>query len=377
MAISADSHVVEPKELFVDLEAWYGPRAPRVRWDDQRGDVVSAPGVAGDAGVGPIVPVGRLGIAGRRLDDPETQRQVSQGYAGLRPGIVDPRERLLDQDRDGVSCEVLFPSLYFRVFGLPDTEVLAASFRAYNDWLAGYCEGAPDRLIGLALIPAQDPELGAAELERALKLGFRGVCLPCAAPKARPYHDSAYDRIWALAQEARVPVNFHIFTGAEQGPSDLQAAGPIASYASAATLIQMTATDLICQGVAHRFPNLKFVLAEWEAGWIAQWLQRLDHAFYRARASAPPELDRTPSESWRRQFFATFEDDRFGVLTRAGIGVESLLWANDYPHHDSIWPHSREVLEEIFQDVPEAEQRAMTDGNAARLYGLETAASAR
>jgi predicted TIM-barrel fold metal-dependent hydrolase len=372
-AISADSHIVEPRELFDGLERRFGERAPRVQWDEQRGDVVSAPGVVGDGGVGPTAPVGRLGIAGRNLDDPETQAMIRQGYAGLRPGIVDPRERIKDQEADGVQCEVLFPSLFFRVFGLHDPDVLIAAFRAYNDWLFEYCYALPDRLIGLALIPAHDPKAGAAELERTLKLGFRGICLPCTAPKDRPYHDHAYDPIWALAQEAGVPVNFHIFTGAEQGPNDLQAAGPVASYASAATLIQITATDLICQGVAHRFPRLKFVLAEWEAGWIAHWLERLDHAFYRARFSTPPDLDLMPSDYWRRQFYATFEDDRYGVMTRAGIGTEALLWANDYPHHDSIWPHSQEVLQEIFQGVPEDEQRAMTVENAARLYKLDPA----
>jgi predicted TIM-barrel fold metal-dependent hydrolase len=369
-AISADSHIVAPRELFAGLQARFGARAPQLGWDEQRGDVISIPGVAGDGGVGSIVPVGRLGIAGQRLDDPEVQAQMRRGYAGLRPGIVDPNERLKDQDVDGVAAEVLFPSLYFRVFGSPDPEILTAAFRAYNDWLAEYCGEAPDRLIGLALIPAQDPAAGAAELERVLRLGFRGVCLPCAAPKDRRYHDPAYDRIWARAQEAGVPINFHIFTGAEQGPSDLQAAGPVASYASAATVIQLTATDLICQGVAHRFPGLRFVLAEWEIGWIAQWLERLDHAFYRARFSTPSELDLTPSEYWRRQFFATFEDDRFGIMTREGIGVPSLLWANDYPHHDSIWPRSREVRDDILQGVPDAERQAMTVQNAAALYRI-------
>jgi predicted TIM-barrel fold metal-dependent hydrolase len=326
------------------------------------------PGVAGDRGVGPIVPVGRLGIAGQRLDDPRTQEQMRRGYAGLRPGIVDPTARLADQDVDGVGCEVLFPSLFFRVFGSPDTEVVVRAFRAYNDWLAEYCGEAPNRLIGLALVPVQDPVAGAVEMERALRRGFRGVCLPCAAPKQRPYSDRAYDRVWALAQEARVPINFHIFTGAEQGASDLQAAGPIASYASAATVIQLTATDLICQGVAHRFPDLKLVLAEWEIGWIAQWLERLDHAFYRARTSAPSELDLAPSDYWHRQFFATFEDDRFGIMTREGIGVESLLWANDYPHHDSIWPRSQQVRNEILREVPDQERQMMTLHNAAALY---------
>ena len=356
--------------LFDDLERRFGDRSPRVRWDEQRGDVVSAPGVQGDGGVGPIAPVGRLGIVGRRLDDPETQALMRQGYAGLRKGIVDPLARVADQDVDGVRCEVLFPSLFFRVFGLQDPEVLVAAFQAYNDWLADYCAAVPDRLVGLALIPAQDPAAGATELERVLRLGYRGGCLPCTAPSGRRYHDPSYDPIWALAQEAGVPVNFHIFTGAEQGASDLQAAGPVASYASSATIIQMTVTDLICQGVAHRFPRLRFVLGEWETGWIAHWLQRLDHAFYRSRFATPPELDLSPSAYWERQFYATFEDDRFGILTREGIGTHTLLWANDYPHHDSIWPHSQEVLADIMQGVDDDDREAMTVGNASRLYKL-------
>lgn len=376
IVISADSHIVEPRELFDGLERRFGSRAPNVRHDENRGDVITAPGVQGDAGIGPSAPVGRLGIAGQRLDDPEVQKQIKQGYAGLRAGIVDPIARTADQDLDGIGCEVLFPSLYFRVFGLPDAEVLNEAFRSYNDWLASYCSARPERFVGLALVPVQDPEAGAAEVERAIELGFRGLCLPCAAPKGRPYSDPAYDRIWTLAQEAGLPVNFHIFTGADQGTNDLQAAGPVASYASSGIIIQLTATDLIANGVAHRFPWLKFVLAEWETGWLAHWLQRLDHAVYRSRFATPPELDLKPSDYWRRQFYATFEDDRFGIVTRDGIGTHTLLWANDYPHHDSIWPRSQTVLDEIFEGVTDVERQAMTIDNAAQLYKIKLPAAA-
>jgi predicted TIM-barrel fold metal-dependent hydrolase len=369
-AISADSHIVEPKELFDGLERRFGDRAPTVRWDDKRGDVIQAPGVSGAGGLGPSVPVGRLGIAGGNLNDPKIQEQMAAGYAGLPAGVVDPKARAVIQYQDGVAAEVLFPSLYFRVFGIQDAEVLTAAFQSYNDWLWSYAQGAPDRLIPLALIPVQDVDAGVTELKRALQMGYKGICLPCVAPKGRPYSDRSFDPIWALAEEAGVPVNFHIFTGADQTPNDLQLAGPITSYASAATLIQMTTTDLICQGVAHRYPRLKFVLGEWEAGWIAQWLVRLDHAFYRSRASAPTEIDMEPTDYWKRQFYATFEDDRFGVMTRSGIGVENLMWANDYPHHDSIWPHSREVWADIMAGVPESEKRAMLVDNVAKLYKL-------
>jgi predicted TIM-barrel fold metal-dependent hydrolase len=374
-AYSADSHIVEPRELFDGLERRYGDRAPRIVSDPEWGDFLVAPGVAGRESFSARyagIPVGRLGIAGANLDDPKTQEQIRGGYRGLPAGIVDPRERIEEQDADGVKLEVLYPSLYFRVFGLPDTEVLLDAFRAYNDWLAGYAGRAADRLIGLALIPMQEPAAARAELERALKLGFRGGCIPSSAPGGRPYHDPAYDPIWSLAQEAHFPLSMHIFTGAHEAVTGMSGLDAITSYASAATVIQITISDLICQGVAHRFPELKFVCAEWETGWLGHWLDRLDHAFYRSRSAAVDWLDLKPTEYWRRQFYATFEDDPVGVRTRDMIGVNTLMWGNDFPHHDSIWPHSREVLSDILVGVPDDERQAMTVGNLAALYGLSS-----
>ena len=371
LAISADSHIVEPREIFDSIAERFGDRAPQIIQHPDWSDFLRSP----DPTAGPMagiagLPIGRLGIAGRRLDDPETQRIMRQGYAGLNPGILDPNERLKEQDLDGVSAEVLYPSVFFRVFGLADTEVVLALFRNYNDWLFSYCQQQPDRLIGLALLPMQDPDQAADELERILRLGYKGACIPCTAIGGRPYNDRAYDQIWARAEEAGLPLGLHIFTGAHDGLTGLTGVDPIASYASAAVIIQLTLSDLICQGVAHRFPRLKFISAEFNTGWLANWLERLDHAFYRARSSAPTELDLQPSEYWRRQFYATFEDDRNGILTRDDCGVETLMWGSDYPHHDSVWPHSQQVLDTIFQGVPDDVRYATTVGNVAKLYGL-------
>ena len=87
--ISSDSHIVEPREVFDSLQRRFGDSAPHVERDEKRGDVIVVPGVSADDGVGQVVPVGRLGIAGRRLDDPETQRMVNGGYATIRPGITE------------------------------------------------------------------------------------------------------------------------------------------------------------------------------------------------------------------------------------------------------------------------------------------------
>ena len=69
-------------------------------------------------------------------------------------------------------------------------------------------------------------------------------------------------------------------------------------------------------------------------------------------------------------FWVTFEDDIHGIQTRHDIGVDNLVWGNDYPHRDSTWPCSRGVVDSIMADVSDADRSAMTSTTAAGLYGL-------
>jgi predicted TIM-barrel fold metal-dependent hydrolase len=132
--------------------------------------------------------------------------------------------------------------------------------------------------------------------------------------------------------------------------------------------------DLICGGVCERFPRLKFVISEFETGWAAHILQRLDHAAYRTPKFAVDYLTMKPSDYFHRNFGMTFEDDEAGVLTRHLIGVDNLLWGNDYPHHDAIWPHSMETLDKIFVGVPDEERERMCFTNTVQLYDIDVAA---
>jgi predicted TIM-barrel fold metal-dependent hydrolase len=77
-----------------------------------------------------------------------------------------------------------------------------------------------------------------------------------------------------------------------------------------------------------------------------------------------------PSEYFRRQVYGTFMDDPAGVAAREQIGVQNMLWGNDYPHPDACWPHSRETIARGFKGVSEAETRRIVRDNALELYGL-------
>jgi len=367
---SCDSHLVEAREVFEGLEPRFGTRAPRIvrDWNGHRGDWLILPGAA-------PIPVGRLGIAGHRLDDPATAELIARGYDGLNPGVLDPASRLDEQTRDGVCGEVMYPSLNMFTYAIPDRDVARAVFERHNDWVVDYCSVAPERLIGIGCLPIPDVDAALAEMERAVKRGVRGFMIPAHVPPERPYCHPDYDAFWAAAQALELPLTMHIFVGTSWDagmPAHWGTpAGTIKGYTLAFTSVVNSMIDLICGGVLERFPRLKFVISEFETGWVAHVVERLDHATYRTPKYAVDYLTLRPSEYFHRNFLVTFEDDSIGVRTRHQIGLRNLVWGNDYPHHDSTWPNSMRVLGRIMAEVPDSEIEQMCFKTAVELYRVD------
>ncbi len=367
---SCDSHVVEAPEVFEGLVEKFGDRAPRIVKNP-------SPKREGLYIVFPQqdlpLPIGRFGIAGANLDLPETKERIKHGWDQINPGVRDPVARLDEQDQDGIIGEVMYPSINMFTYSIPDRDVVHAVFERHNDWILDYCSHAPERLIGAACIPLPDIQESIAELQRTAKRGIRTFCIPCTAPPELPYSDPAYEPFWQAAEEIGMPLAMHIFTGAVWGMSLPDYWNQISAYTSANTAIQWTMETIITSGVLERHPKLKFICGEFETGWLAHWLTRIDHAAYRSPRELSPDLQLKPSEYWRRQFYATFEDDPIGIRTRDMIGVDNLIWGNDYPHHDSIWPNSMRVLDDIMQGVPDDERRKMTYQTTVDLYNIDEA----
>src|SRR4029453_4317978 len=96
-------------------------------------------------------------------------RQNHASAGGERGGGGrDPKGRLQVLEDEGIDAAVLYPSVGMMFGLLENPDIAAALCAAYNDWLAGYCSTDPDRLVGVALLPQQDPGLAAEELERAV-----------------------------------------------------------------------------------------------------------------------------------------------------------------------------------------------------------------
>ncbi len=377
---------MEGPGVFAGLENRFGDDAPRVVKVDGDGDHIVVPS-RGARGVN----VARMALAATRLDrdtpidrklahkpdvgtieDPEIKAYFAGGYSAMRAGLVDGSKRGDDQDIDGVAMEFLYPG-YFAMFNFPNVELLVALQKNYNDWLHDHCSASGGRLHGLAVLPVQDPSEAIAELDRILTMGYRGACIPCTSPADRPYYDPAYDPLWAKAAEAQLPLSMHVgcmsYVPKEYRPARRR--DGIAAYAGAAAAVQDTLVEFMCRGVCTRHPTLQIVVAEFNAGWIAHWLERVDQGWQREYGQNPtgPKYE-SVHEIWNRQFYATIEDDQPALMTRGIIGEDRLMWGSDYPHTDSTWPCSAAVLDEMFKDYPTEAREKIIHGNVKALYGL-------
>jgi predicted TIM-barrel fold metal-dependent hydrolase len=365
--ISADSHVLEPADLWTTrLDNRFRDLAPRVvRKQDGPGYAFVAPGIRPF----PVATGWGLGKSGKEL-----AQQLTKGYEAARPSGWDPVERIKDQEIDGVAAEVLYTTLGMPLFALDDVELQQACFSAFNDWLAEYASHDRKRLHPIALISLEDVGQGVRELRRAVKLGLKGAMVWGEPPAESPYTSPVYDPFWTAAQDFGVPVSLHVITEKNQRKEVKLAGGGAISSISMTAIhsIQQTLCSLIFGRVLDRFPGLKIVSAENDAGWVAHFMYRLDH-FYEKFDTMSEEtaLPMKPSEYIRRQVWATFQDDSAGPVTTSLFGEDNFMWASDFPHSDSTWPNSLKVIAHDFAAVPEGVKRKIVFENAVKLYRMD------
>jgi predicted TIM-barrel fold metal-dependent hydrolase len=361
-AISADSHITEPPDCYIDhIDPGFRDRAPRLQ---------SIPGI-GDAfvieGMGRPVPMGLVAAAGK---DPASITMDGVRFEDLWRSGWDPAYRVADQEKDGVAAEIIYPTVGMVLCNHPDFNFKKACFEAYNRWLQGYCSAAPGRLFGMAQVSMRTPEDGVDELKTAHAMGFKGVMMP-GDPAVEDYDSAVYDKVWATAVELNLPLSFHILTS-KSGSLGAETRGPrINGFLSVIRGCQDIMGTLIFGGVFDRHPNLKVVCVEADAGWVPHYMYRMDHAYKRHRywMKAPP-LKRLPSEYFHDHIHVTFQDDWVAFKVRDLCNVRRLMWANDFPHSDSTWPWSQSMLAEHAGSLSEQERNWICHDNVAELYGL-------
>ena len=365
--ISADSHITEPPNTYLDfIEPAFRDRAPRMREDEKHGAVFVI-----DNGRD-SVPMGLTAAAGKR---PEEITVDGVAFADLHPGGWDPKARLAEQDRDGIAAEILYPTVGMLICNHPDFDYKHACFQAYNRWITEYCGHHPGRLLGVGQTAMRSPREGIRDLERIRELGLRGVMLP-GYPAEEDYDSPIYDDFWRAAIELEIPVSFHILT---DRPREQRGRGPAISFLMWIIRgCQDIMAMLVMGGVFERIPRLRVVCVEADAGWAPHFMYRLDHNYQRHRFWLHPDnqLQRLPSEYFREHIYLTFQDDWTAFASAHLMNADRLMWANDFPHSDSTWPCSQELLaKHTAGSAPEVRERILYR-NVAELYGIELPSAA-
>jgi len=393
--VDADSHVTEPPDVWTArVSTKWGDLVPHVKSVESTSGISVGDGAEslsfgqkremefwfiGDHQIATACGSAMAGWAEPFPSHPPT-------FADADPACYDATARVAVLDASGIASQVLYPNVggfgseRFRT--MPDPRLALECVRAYNDFLIDWSAPHSDRFIPIAALPYWDIDAAVNEIERAVNIGHRGVIFPGAPHEwDQPYlADRHWDRLWAAAQAAGLPVSFHTGSGnftAHLNPTRIALEGIEAAFTRASTAIFLDSAvqmnDLLLSGVLARFPDLQFVSVESGIGWLPFVLESADYHFHVAGVrAAHPEFELLPSEYFRRQVFACSWFEHAGMTSLLDlVGVENVLFETDFPHPTCLaGPQVRSAADAAFGDQPAEVRHKVLYANAARLYGL-------
>jgi predicted TIM-barrel fold metal-dependent hydrolase len=367
--ISVDDHVIEPPDMFVGrLPAALADRAPKVVETDDGRQVWRYEGRE-------YPNIGLNAVIGRPRE--EWSMEAAR-FDEMRRGCWDIDARISDMDLAGIWASVNFPSLIAGFAGTvfwksDDPELGLATLRAWNDWhLEVWAASYPERIIPLQLPWLADPQLAPEEVRRNAARGFKAVSFPelpaqCGIPSL---HSGAWDPFFAACEETDTVVCLH--TGSA-GWAPLASGDP--PFEIMPTLFPVNAViaagEWLWSGVPLRFPRLNIAMSEGGLGWVPMLMDRVDYVLSHSASGTESKAwpsPMLPSEVLRRNFWYCSIDDPSVVPLRHKIGVDHIMVESDYPHADSSWPDTQQVLADNWGGLPDNELRAVAYENAARLF---------
>ncbi len=375
LVISADSHVGEPEALRQCLPEKFRACLPELAVDAD-GNLL-------------------FKVDGKVVYGPAERKPTAEDL--LREFRSDPSQgtdldrRLHDMAVEGVDGQVIFPNIGLGCsMGDEGVAYYQAWARAHNDFVWDLFSPYQHRFKPAGMIPIDDIELAVAEAGRCIKRGFCTLFLPAVVPW-QPYWMPVYEPLWSLAEEAGVPLNFHIFSGNLALRNDFASAGDLdqSRYEKARRAAKVSddteelldavlglaagmspIVNLTGAGVLERHPKLRFVVTESECGWLAWLLQAMDQMQER-RYIAMRKLPLRASDYFKRQGAITISDDPVALNNVEQTGCDCLIWGNDYPHDEGTFPHSRRPIAEIRERLGPEDAYKVLCANAARLFGFD------
>ncbi|MDE2462618.1 MAG: amidohydrolase [Alphaproteobacteria bacterium] len=359
---SADGHVVEPPDLF--LEGLPASMKPLAIHSEKREDYLCT--VSGDKVIFRLRlrPGGNSEATSMRGDAAPARKAIgSNNIAG----------RLKDMEDEGISAEIVFPSLGLWTYALENPDVEQATTEVYNNWNDSFFSGHTDTFVRCGILPVRDLSNTVYELKRIAAKGFTAAMLPSITMKGIPaYNDPAWDPIFHAAGELGVAFVLHTGTGAENVVVERGPGAAVMNYTRQMCDGQNAIMALVAGGVLDRNPKARVAVIESGASWLAALAERMDEVYLAHAVFVRPKLSKMPSEIIRAQVKCSFQYDRACIIARSVTGHEALMWGSDYPHAEGTFPHTPTVLAKLFDgiDISERQKADILGGNAARLFRL-------
>jgi predicted TIM-barrel fold metal-dependent hydrolase len=369
--VSIDDHVIEPPDMFEGhVPAKWRDEAPRV--------VRNADGV--DLWVfqdqATSTPFGMTATVGW----PHEEWGFNPGaFSEMRPGCFDVHQRVRDMNVNGVLSSMCFPTMAgfnARTFTeAADKQLSLVMLQAYNDWhIDEWCGSYPGRFIPLGIVPMWDVQLAVGEIRRISRKGCKAISF-LEAPHAQgwpSFLSGHWDPMLAALVDEGMVLCLHI--GGSSGLIRLAPEAPVDHQIVLPTQVTMlTAQDLLFGPTFRRFPTLRVALSEGGIGWIPFYLERVDRHYQNQSWIANDFNGKLPSEVFRDHILACFITDPAGLKLSEDIGTDILAWECDYPHTDTTWPTSPEILWRELQtaNVPDADIHKITWENACRFFNFD------
>jgi predicted TIM-barrel fold metal-dependent hydrolase len=377
--IDADAHIDPPYDMWKDyLPAALRGLAPVVEAGDECDWVVF------EGNRSPLRMISNQ--AGR-----SGQNFKMVGKLNEQRAVWEPATRLADMDADGLEAAVLFGGGPLGTF---NNELYVASYEAYSRWVMDFCSAAPKRLVPIGYVPMRDVDETVEHVKRLAKMGFKTINIPAfpqnpdgwstssavkalkegqisaltGDPKGKlQYWQPEFDRLWATLSDLGVSVTMHLggrvprFGDKQHFLPDM----PMSKLAMAEPI-----AIFIFNTIFERFPDLKLAVVESGVGWFAWFAEYLDRTWEKQRFWTQSPLKELPSHYMDRNVYGVYLQDRAGVLCRDLPGAGNIMWASDYPHSETTFPRSREVILRDCKGVPDNDIRDIICNRAREFYRL-------
>jgi predicted TIM-barrel fold metal-dependent hydrolase len=380
--IDVDTHLTEPHDLWTrHAPARLKDRVPQVRVvEGVRSWVIDGDKVL----LKGAIPSSTVKKDGSKWPGLEF---INHQFEEVHPSSYDPKERVKMMDATGVSAQVLYPNILG--FGgqhavKVDDELRLASVQIFNDAMAEYQSDSGQRIFPMALIPWWDVNLSVKEIERAKKMGLRGINInsdphnfkTASGENLPDLGQSHWYPMWEACEALGMPVNFHIgaseqsmdWVGMQGWPGlhkDLRSAlGGAMLFINNGRVMG----NLILSGLLDRYTKVQFVSVESGIGWLPFLLEAIDYEYQEVGANQA-KLKRKPSEYFTSNFSACFWFERRDLTHQIKtVGIDNVLFETDFPHPVCLFPI--DDVDNAMKGLTEAEKVKVLSGNAAKLYNI-------